>query len=141
MEHVNFSPEIAKIHVENWKICIEFSKFKIVLIAKMEVCKADPDAFHSKSCELVGAIAKVIQPVNFSKPASMEKMWENILKVIRDQSVCSIWEVTLAECKSNSDCTFTSLHYFLVMEVVKYIMKFENSRSSNRKDCDRVKQS
>ena len=38
--------------------------------------------------------------------------------------------------RMHSDCTFTSLHYFLVMEVVKYIMKFENSRSSNRKDCD-----
>ena len=46
------------------------NKIRDLAIEMLDVCKADRNVFHSKSCELVGAIAKVIQPVNFSKPAN-----------------------------------------------------------------------
>ena len=56
------------------KVLTPGNKVRDPAIEILDVCKADPNVFHSKGCELAGAIAKVIQPVNFSKPAGMEKL-------------------------------------------------------------------
>ena len=94
----------------------------------LDIFNAENNLLISKSSDLVSIIATILQSVNFSKPASTENMWGRILNIIQDKSMFSKWEDVLSKCKSTSERTFGTLFYFIVMQLVKYIMKFENAR-------------
>ena len=112
------------------------NEIKLLAEDMLSVFQRHPELLSSKSNELVAAIANSIKSASFTKAASRELMWKNVLVMMQDKKLSEKWNnvFTFREkpCKRT---VFSALFYFVCMEVIKYIIKFENDRQLKNTTC------
>ena len=90
------------------------------------IFNTNPNILTSRSIELVGKLAIIIKSVKFLKPASRDSMWHEVLLLMKDKAMLKSWEDFLRENSNFVQSTFSSMFHYVCMEIVRFIMKYEN---------------
>jgi len=77
--------------------------------------------------ELVKNIADIVKTVNFKKPSSREKMWSELLSMVKkDYASTKFYGILKKKSPEYEEAIFCSLYQSICLEVLNSIMKYTN---------------